>query len=112
MAVETGNKSNEFVVNGRTYKVEYARLVLARERLKTKTSTIIIPDGANKKYSPTKGRVVAAGEAASDFWHQQIGSEIIFARFAGDWVKLDDADDEVDEIFICQDEDALITRVS
>lgn len=111
MAVQAGDKPNEFIVNGRKYRVEYARLVLAREVLKSTISKIIIPDVAQRKYAPTKGVLVASGETASEEWKDNIGCEVIFARFAGDWVKLDEKDPEEDSVFICQDEDVLITRV-
>ena len=110
MTIKAGSAANIFDVNGREYRVEYARMVLARSVFKTK-STLIIPDDTKKKYAPTKGVVVAVGETADEYWKQSLGKEIIFARFAGDWVKLDESDSEEDMVFICQDEDALVTRV-
>lgn len=110
MAVIPGNTPDTFEVNGRSYRVEYARLVLARKLIKN-INSIIIPDTAQKANAPTKGVVIAAGETADKYWQEAIGKEIYFARFAGDWIKLDREDQEDDQIYICQDEDALITRI-
>jgi co-chaperonin GroES (HSP10) len=78
----------------------FARVVVAREKLKTSTSIIILEDSA-KKHSLAQGRVVAVGPTADE--SIQVGDLVRWGNFAGDWISFGD-----DEYYILQDEDILV----
>jgi chaperonin GroES len=78
----------------------FARVLLERETLKV--GKIIIPESAEKRNAPTKGRVVACGPTCDESVKVLVGRTVLFGKFAGDWIKDGDK-----EIFIVQDEDIL-----
>ena len=79
----------------------FARVILERESLKSKTS-LIIPEVAEKRNAPSRGLVIAVGPTADDSVKSLIGKTVLFGKFAGDWIK--DGDKEV---YVVQDEDIL-----
>lgn len=79
----------------------FARVVIERPK-KEKEGSIIIPDGVQKKYAPTKGVLIDAGEGCCESVKDIIGKTVYFAKYAGDWLEVGGK-----EIFICQDEDIL-----
>ena len=82
-------------------KPTFARVILERESLKSKTS-LIIPEIAEKRNAPTQGKVIAVGPTADDTVKEMIGKTVLFGKFAGDWIKVGDRD-----LYIVQDEDIL-----
>lgn len=76
----------------------FARVLLERETLKS--TSIIIPQTAEKRNAPEIGVVVAVGPNAD---HSiEVGQKVIFGRHAGDWIKYKDK-----EFFVVQDEDII-----
>jgi chaperonin GroES len=79
----------------------FARVLVEREKLKTKTG-LIIPESAEKRNAPAMGRVISVGPTCDPAVKDLKGRQILFGRHAGDWIQ--DGDKEV---FILQDEDIL-----
>ena len=76
----------------------FARVLLERETLKS--SSIIIPQTAEKRNAPEIGVVVAVGPHAD---HSiELGQKVIFGRHAGDWIKYKDK-----EFYVVADEDII-----
>ena len=67
-----------------------------------KIGSIIIPDTAQKKYSPALGKLIKAGETCDDSVKEIVGKTIIFKKFAGDWVKVGEQ-----EIYVAHEDDIL-----
>ena len=83
----------------------FARVLIRREKLK---SSLIIPESAERRNAPSKGRVVAKGLTADK--SIKIGSMVLFGQHAGTWINEDGtavAKDEDRELFVCQDEDII-----
>lgn len=80
-------------------KPKFGRVLLEREKLKS--STIIIPDGADKRNAHAFGKVVAVGPTCDE--SIAVGTTVIIGKFAGDWIKTPDGR----EMYIVQDEDVL-----
>jgi len=78
----------------------FARVVVKREKLQTKTSLILLDDSA-KKHALAQGRVVAVGPTCDD--SVQLNDLVRWGTFAGEWIKFGD-----EEYFILQDEDILV----
>lgn len=78
----------------------WARVLVEREKLQSKG--IIIPESAEKRNAPAKGRVIAVGAECEPWVKDLKGCEILFGRHAGDWIK-----DGEREIYILQEEDIL-----
>ncbi len=68
-----------------------------------KVGSIIIPDTATKE-KPTTGKVVAVGTDEDLQEHVKVGDTIIYSKYAGDEIKMDDA-----EYMIIQRSDILAT---
>ncbi len=68
-----------------------------------KVGSIIIPDTAAKE-KPTTGKVVAVGTDEDLQEHVKVGDTIIYSKYAGDEIKMDDA-----EYMIIQRSDILAT---
>ena len=79
----------------------FGRVLLNRPK-EQKIGSIIIPEQAQSKLSPQKGKVVAVGENCESYIRDMIGETAIFAQYAGAWLKVGDQ-----EYFICQEEDIL-----
>jgi chaperonin GroES len=79
----------------------FGRVLIDRPKVE-QIGSIIIPQTAHTKYSPTKGRIIACGETCDEAIKKAVGKIVVFAKYAGDWIKIDDQ-----EYFICQDEDIL-----
>lgn len=93
----------------------FARVLLEREHLKT-TTTLIIPETAQQRNAPTKGRVIAKGPTASD--SVEIGQTYLFGQHAGTWLRADGqpaalgAPTGGDLYFVCSDEDLICKIVN
>lgn len=81
----------------------FAFCVLEREKVE-KMGSIIIPDEAQSKYSPTKGKLIKAGPNCEPEIADAVGKTVWFAKFAGDWIKDKDSGAE---IFICNEQDII-----
>jgi co-chaperonin GroES (HSP10) len=74
----------------------------ALEREKLKSSTIIIPSAAEKKYAKSYGILTEVGPECTDEVKALQGKRVMFKEFAGNWMKLGE-----DEIFVCHQEEIL-----
>lgn len=77
-------------------------VVLERETLQSTTS-IIIPRDADKRLSPSTGKVKAVGRMCEPDIKKLVGCEVLFKQHAGAWVKTPDGD----EYFSLQEEDII-----
>ena len=69
----------------------FSYVVLEREKLKS--SSIIIPDSAEKRLAPSCGVVVATGRMCEDDVKALIGKLVLFKQHAGAWVKTPDGNE-------------------
>ena len=60
------------------------------ERAKLKSTSIIIPDMADKRLAPSHGVVVAVGRMCEDDVKALVGKLVLFKQHAGAWVKTPD----------------------
>jgi co-chaperonin GroES (HSP10) len=81
----------------------FNRVLLKREQAFTK-STIIVPEGAAKSNAPSIGIVLDLGSTCDDPVKELLGKKVMFSRFAGDWIKIPNVEEEY---FLCSDEDIL-----
>jgi chaperonin GroES len=80
----------------------FARVLLKRDSVQTKSKLIIIPEQAEKRLAPTTGIVIAVGPTCDE--SIKPGQHVVFGQHAGAWVKLPGSDEEH---FVCQDEDII-----
>ena len=80
----------------------FAYCALERERLKSTSGMIIIPQGVDKRNAKNYGVLLSVGDKAEDFVKGLIGKRVLSKEHAGSWVKLGD-----DELFVCHEEDIL-----
>jgi chaperonin GroES len=86
-----------------TIKPLFARVLLKRETLQEKLSTsLIIPDEAQKRNAPSEGVVVAVGPTCDETI--EVGQKVLFGRHAGDYFEVGD-----EEFYILADEDIIAT---
>lgn len=85
-----------------TLRPVFARIVLRREKLKSKVGSIIIPDVAGAKHAYDHGEIIAVGPTADETFKP--GMTVVFGKYAGTWAKIPGSDDE---LYICNDEDIL-----
>ena len=74
----------------------------ALEREKLKSSSIIIPKSAEKKYAKAFGVLSSVGAGCDESVKALQGKRVLFKEFAGNWMKLG-----ADEIFVCHQEELL-----
>ena len=79
----------------------FARVVIERESIKSKTS-LIIPDTAERRNAPAVGKVIAVGPTVDDSVKRLVGKTVIFGMHAGGWFRDGDRD-----VYIVQDEDIV-----
>jgi chaperonin GroES len=79
----------------------FARVLLQRE-VREQIGSIILPENSKQRYTSEVGIVVAVGESVTDRVADLLGKKVLFAKYAGDWIKINGED-----FFICQDEDLL-----
>lgn len=107
---------------------KFGRVLIKREKLKSSSGNIIIPDSASKKNAHCEGIIVALGETAgwTDVPNQgivqtlKIGDRVVFGRHAGAWLDntftpafhpvtkergIKENDDGT--MFVCQDADII-----
>lgn len=80
----------------------FARVLLERP-VKAQIGSIVIPDQYQKLKAETMGVIRAVGNGCEDWMGGLIGRKVMFARFAGDWLKMPSGK----EYYICQEEDIL-----
>lgn len=80
----------------------FNRVLLKRPVDKETKGGVIIPEHLTKLRAEKEGVVVAVGNTVEDFIKDLIGNKVLFAKFAGDWIKVGD-----EEFYICQEEDIL-----
>ena len=80
----------------------FAYCKIEREKLKSKSGLILLPDGADKRNAKGFGILVAAGDTASDVIKTLVGKRVLFKEFAGSWVEI-----EGEQTFVCHEEDIL-----
>lgn len=85
----------------KTFEPLFARCLIERI-VADKIGSIIIPADKIKIMAATGGKLIACGATCEDSVKALVGKEILFAKFAGDWIKVNDK-----EIFIIQEEDIL-----
>ena len=78
----------------------FAYCKLTREKLKS--SSIIIPQGADKRNAKCFGVLEATGESASDVVKALVGKRVLFKEFAGSWIEIDG-----EQTFVCHEDDIL-----
>lgn len=77
----------------------FARVLLERETLKSKSS-LIIPESAEKRNAPHVGIVLAMGPTAD---HSiELGDKVLFGKHAGDWIEY-----EGKQLYVVADEDII-----
>lgn len=81
----------------------FARVILERPVETQTKGGVLIPENSAKRNLLPKGVVKDVGNTCEDYIRDLIGKEVYFAKFAGDWIKLDDKT----EVYICQEEDIL-----
>ena len=79
----------------------FSYVVLEREKLKS--SSIIIPETAEKRNAPSCGVVKAVGRMCEDDVKALIGKLVLFKQHAGAWVKTPDGD----EFFSIEESDII-----
>lgn len=79
----------------------FGRVLLERPKLE-KVGSILIPSSATTAHTPTKGTILACGETCDESVKELVGKKVLFAKYAGDWIKAGER-----EFFLCQDEDIL-----
>jgi len=75
---------------------------LEREKLKSRSGLIIIPEAAEKRNAKSYGVLKEVGEGCSEDVKALQGKRVLFKEFAGNWMKIGD-----DEIFVCHQEELL-----
>lgn len=79
----------------------FGRVLIDRQTVTTATKTkLIIPELADKRNAPAKGRVIAKGPTADA--SIPIGAMVLHGQHAGAWIKEGER-----EFYIVQDEDIL-----
>lgn len=86
----------------------YNRVILEREQLKTKG--IIIPDIAQVRNAPCKGKVIAKGPDVNG--EIEVGKTYVFGQYAGAWINaegtpIEKGDEETARYYVCEDEDLI-----
>lgn len=84
----------------------FARVLLRREKMKH--STIILTEDTARRHAPTKGEVVAVGDAADS--SIEVGKVYLFGRHAGTWINADGTvatKEEDAEFYVVSDEDLI-----
>ena len=88
---------------------KFDRILIKREKITSKGSMIVIPDEVAKDNAPARGEVLAVEPTAGVFDNEgnpretiKVGSRVIFAKYAGTYIKEDD-----DELYLIQDTDVL-----
>ena len=71
-------------------KIEPLFSYVVLERQKLKSSSIIIPETAEKRLAPSCGVVVATGRMCEDDVKALVGKLVLFKQHAGAWVKTPD----------------------
>lgn len=79
----------------------FARVLLERPKVE-KVGSIIIPESIQSRHAPAKGTILAVGDTCDESVKALVNREVLFAKFAGDWIKIGEK-----EYFICMDEDIL-----
>ena len=77
------------------------RILVDRTKL-DKIGSIIIPETAKSRYNPTRGVLRNCANDCEVSTQDCVGKEILFARYAGDWVECNGED-----YFICEESDIL-----
>lgn len=102
------------------YQPKYGRVLIER-KINKKIGSLILPDGVDKRHAPCEGTIVALGETAgwTDVYDAEgnkspkqtlaIGDEVIFGRHSGAWLNSTSLEKDDGTLFICQDEDILVT---
>jgi len=85
----------------------FNRVLIQRDLAEEKTKSGIIVnvnEDQAKRNAPCIGIVLDVGETCDDPIKALIGKKIMFSRFAGDWLKFPNTDEQY---YICSDEDIL-----
>lgn len=87
---------------------KFDKVVIERQKFTSSKGGLIIPEEAQKKYSEAKGIIIALGpdvcrDANLTEGQLEIGMKVMFGRFAGDWIELEDDR----EIYVCLDTDII-----
>ncbi len=87
-------------------KPMFNRVLIQRDGAEVKSTGGIIlnPIADQKKNAPSTGTILDIGESCDDPIKLLKGKRVMFARFAGDWLKFPNIEEEY---FICSDEDIL-----
>jgi co-chaperonin GroES (HSP10) len=89
------------------FEPTFNRVLLKRddlfEEVKRK-SGLIIPESASKNAAPSTGIVLSCGQTCDDPIKELVGKRVMFSRFAGDWLKFPNIEEEY---YICADQDIL-----
>lgn len=91
---------------------QFARALLRRARL-TKVGKIIIPDSSQQRLASTLCTVVEMGPNCQ--LKLRPGTEVLIGQYAGAWMNKDGlvgqfTDTDLEEFYICQEDDILATR--
>jgi co-chaperonin GroES (HSP10) len=70
----------------------FSYVVLERKKLQEKTS-ILIPEGYEKRNAPNIGVVKACGEMCEDSVKALTGKEVLFKQHAGAWIETPDGEE-------------------
>ena len=84
-------------------KIEPLFSYVVLERQKLKSSSIIIPETAEKRLAPSCGVVVATGRMCEDDVKALVGKLVLFKQHAGAWVKTPDGK----EFFSLEEKDLI-----
>ena len=91
---------------------QFARVLLKRERL-AKVGQIIIPEDSQKRLAGTLCTVVEMGPNCE--LKLRPGTEVLIGQYAGAWMNADGqvgqfSDSDLEEFYICQEDDILAVR--
>ena len=62
---------------------------IEREKLKSKSGLILLPDGADKRNAKGFGVLVSVGENTNEVVKALVGKRVLFKEYAGSWIELD-----------------------
>jgi co-chaperonin GroES (HSP10) len=86
----------------------FGRVLLRREKLKTKTS-LLLPNEVARKNARFRGELLSCGSTCEDDIKALVGKTVLFGIYAGTWINEDgtvSSSDETD-LFMCAEDDLL-----
>ena len=75
---------------------------ISRDRLKSKSGLILIPETADKRNARAYGTLDSVGEGCCESVKALVGKRVLFKEFSGSWVEL-----EGERTFVVEETDIL-----